>query len=287
VILPWEFGPIPRDWREAIAASVDEVWVPSRHVRDGYAACGVDPARVQVVPNGIDPARFHPGLAPLELPGAPGGYRFLFLGGLLWRKGVDLLLEAYRLAFTARDDVTLVVKDFGRAGPYRPQEAEERVRAMAADPAGPRVAFLRDRLADADLPRLYASCDCLVHPYRGEGYGLTVAEAMACGRPAIVPAGGATADFCDEETALLVPSRPLTLDRTRVGDHELTGPVSVIEVGVIDLARRMREAYEHREAAAATGRRAAERMRTRHTWDHAASVAAGRLRALARAEALA
>jgi glycosyltransferase involved in cell wall biosynthesis len=284
VILPWEFGPIPRDWREAIVASVDEVWVPSRHVRDGYAASGLDPGRVHVVPNGIDPARFHPALAPLDLPGLPGGYRFLFLGGLLWRKGVDLLLEAYRLAFTARDDVTLVVKDFGRAGPYRPQEAEERVRAMAADPGGPRVAFLRERLADADLPRLYASCDCLVHPYRGEGYGLTVAEAMACGRPAIVPAGGATADFCDDETAMLVPSRPLTLDRTRVGDHELTGPVSVIEVGVVDLARRMREAYEDRAGAAAVGRRAAERMRAHHTWDHAAAVAARRLRALARGE---
>ena len=199
VALPWEFGAMPRDWRSAIHRDVDEVWACSRHLRDGYLASGLDPDLVRVVPHGVDPERFRPGLEPLPLPGVPGGYRFLFVGGLLWRKGIDLLLDAYRAAFTARDDVTLVIKDFGRGGPYQPQEAEERVRAMAADPSGPRVAFLRDRLSDDEIPRLYASCDCLVHPYRGEGYGLTVAEGMAAGLPVIVPEGGSTADFCDAE----------------------------------------------------------------------------------------
>jgi glycosyltransferase involved in cell wall biosynthesis len=281
VALPWEFGPIPRDWRRAIEDGVDEVWACSTHVRDGYVASGLDPDLVRVVPHGVDPLRYRPGLEPLPLPGVGPGFRFLFVGGLLWRKGADLLLDAYRAAFTRDDDVTLIVKDFGRGGPYQPQEAEERVRAMAADPRGPRVHFMRDRLPDDDVPRLYASADCLVHPYRGEGYGLTVAEAMACGLPVIVPEGGSTADFCDARTALLVPSHPLVLDRTRVGDLELTGPVSVIEVLALDLARRMRDAYERRDEARAVGRRAAEHIRSRHTWDDAARIAADRLRALA------
>lgn len=281
VALPWEFGAMPRDWRSAIHRDVDEVWACSRHLRDGYLASGLDPDLVRVVPHGIDPARFRPGLEPLPLPGVPGGYRFLFVGGLLWRKGIDLLLDAYRSAFTGRDDVTLVIKDFGRGGPYQPQEAEERVRAMAADPSGPRVAFLRDRLTDEEIPRLYASCDCLVHPYRGEGYGLTVAEGMAAGLPVIVPEGGSTADFCDADTALLVPSHPLVLDRTRVGDLDLVGRVSVIEVLALDLAQRMRDAYEDRDAARAMGARASAHVRAHHTWDAAAAVAAERLRALA------
>ncbi len=280
VALPWEFGAMPRDWRSAIHRDVDEVWACSRHLRDGYLASGLDPERVRVVPHGVDHHRFRPGLAPLALPGVPGGFRFLFVGGLLWRKGIDLLLDAYAAAFTARDDVTLVIKDFGRGGPYQPQEAEERVRAMAADRDGPRVAFLRDRLTDDEIPRLYASCDCLVHPYRGEGYGLTVAEGMAVGLPVIVPEGGSTADFCDEATALLVPSHPLVLDRTRVGDLDLVGRVSVIEVLALDLAQRMREAYERPEAAGEVGRRASAHIRTHHTWDAAAAVAARRLREL-------
>ncbi len=282
VALPWEFGPIPRDWRRAIEdGGVDEVWACSHHLRDHYLRSGLDPAIVHMVPHGIDPGRYRPGLEPLALPERTSGYRFLFVGGLLWRKGIDILLDAYRAAFTAADDVTLVVKDFGRGGPYQPQDAEARVREMAADPRGPRVEFLRDRLSDDEIPRLYASCDCLVHPYRGEGYGLTVAEGMACGLPVIVPEGGSTADFCDADTALLVPSHPLVLDRTRVGDLDLTGPVTVIEVLALDLAARMRDAYERREEAAAVGERASAHVRSRHTWDAAAAVAARRLRALA------
>jgi glycosyltransferase involved in cell wall biosynthesis len=142
------------------------------------------------------------------------------------------------------------------------------------------VAFLRDRLSDDEIPRLYASCDCLVHPYRGEGYGLTVAEGMAAGLPVIVPEGGSTADFCDAATALLVPSHPLVLDRTRVGDLDLVGRVSVIEVLALDLAQRMREAFDDRDAARAVGRRASAHIRANHSWDAAAAIAAERLRAL-------
>jgi hypothetical protein len=66
-----------------------------------------------------------------------------------------------------------------------------------------------------------------------------------------------------------------------VGDLDLTGPVTVIEVLALDLAARMRDAYERREEAAAVGERASAHVRSRHTWDAAAAVAARRLRALA------
>ncbi len=281
VALPWEFGPIPRDWLRAInEGGVDEVWACSHHLRDAYLSSGLGPEVVHMVPHGIDPLRFRPGLEPLAMPGVSGGYRFLFVGGLLWRKGIDILLDAYRAAFDASEDVTLVVKDFGRGGPYQPQDAEERVRRMSADRSGPRVEFLRERLSDDEIPRLYASCDCLVHPYRGEGYGLTVAEGMACGLPVIVPAGGSTADFCDTDTALLVPSYSPALEATRVGDLELTGPVRIMEVLPLDLAQRMRDAYEGREAAREMGRRASAHMHANHTWDDAAAIAAERLRTL-------
>ena len=52
--------------------------------------------------------------------------RFLFVGGLIWRKGPDVLLEAWTAAFAGRDDVTLVIKDFGADGVYRGADRERR-----------------------------------------------------------------------------------------------------------------------------------------------------------------
>ena len=45
-------------------------------------------------------------------------------------------------------------------------------------------------LNDQEMAGLYAACDCLAHPYRGEGFALPVVEAMACGLPAIVTGAG-------------------------------------------------------------------------------------------------
>ena len=104
VIQPWEFGAIPSEWVDPIRRNVDEVWVPSEYVRRMYVAGGVDPDRVAVVPNGVDLELFRPEGPKLELD-VPEGTRFLFVGGLIERKGPDLLLAAYLDAFDGRDDV--------------------------------------------------------------------------------------------------------------------------------------------------------------------------------------
>jgi glycosyltransferase involved in cell wall biosynthesis len=45
---------------------------------------------------------------------------------------------------------------------------------------------------------LYKNCHVVIHPYRGEGFGMHIQEAMACGCVPIVTAGGSTDDFvCD------------------------------------------------------------------------------------------
>src|ERR1700682_4443711 len=59
-IQPWEMGAAPRVFAEELAARADEVWCYSRYVQDIYLAAGFAPARVHVIPLGIDPAVFHP-----------------------------------------------------------------------------------------------------------------------------------------------------------------------------------------------------------------------------------
>src|SRR5262249_25339718 len=186
---PWEYGRLPRAWVEPIVAVVDEVWAYSRSVERAYLASGIPAEKVRVVPPGVDPDRFRPGLDPLPL-GTAKRVKLLYLGGTIRRKGFDALLAAYRRAFTADDAVCLVVKDLGAGTFYRGQTAGGLVETHRADPAAPAVEYLSADLTEEDLPRLYAACDVLAMPYRAEGFCLPVLEAMACGLPVVVTAGG-------------------------------------------------------------------------------------------------
>ena len=78
--------------------------------------------------------------------------------------------------------------------------------AAQAQPNAPEILYLNEELPPDSLPGLYTACDCLVLPYRGEGFGLPVPEAMACGLPVIVTAGGATDDFVRDDFAWRIPA---------------------------------------------------------------------------------
>ena len=70
----------------------------------------------------------------------------------------------------------------------------------------PEIEYLSGEWPSEDVAALFRSCDVLVHPYRGEGFGLPMLEAMACGLPVIATDYGAGLDFCDETTGWLVPA---------------------------------------------------------------------------------
>ncbi len=283
IIQPWEFGSLPKPWVEVMSTQVDEIWVPSTYVRNCYIKSGVPADRVHVVPNGVDPERFHPETPPLDLARfglPPKGFRFLFVGGTIWRKGIDLLLQAYLKTFTRTDDVSLVIKDMGGRSFYRGQTFEQEIRRLQAMPEAPPILYLDQDLLPDQLPGLYTACDCLVHPYRGEGFGLPIAEAMACGLPVIVTNYGAALDFCDAEVAYLIPAPPKRLPERRIGDLETVDFPWLAEPDGEALARLMREVYENPEGARTKGRKASQRIRTDFTWERAAEKAMVRLRVL-------
>jgi glycosyltransferase involved in cell wall biosynthesis/ubiquinone/menaquinone biosynthesis C-methylase UbiE len=286
-ILPWEYGTLPRSWIEGLhAGGADEVWVPSSYCRTMFLDAGFDAHRVAVVPNGVDPERFSPDrpIAPYPLPTAKTT-KLLFVGGMLPRKGVDALLAAYRRAFTKDDDVTLVLKLLGTKTFYQlDDDATGLLREVAADRRAAEVVVLDEELGDEDVVRLYRSCDALAFPYRGEGFGLPMLEAMACGLPVIATAGGAADDFLTGEVAYRIPAERRVLRGAFRGEM-LAGEGWWLEPDVDDLAATLRHVAAHPEEARAKGRAGAERARSAWTWERAAEIAAERLRALVRARA--
>ena len=220
---------------------------------------------------GIDPGVFNPD-GPRYPVTSGKTFRFLFVGGVSLRKGTDLLLDAYRKAFTRDDDVCLVLKDHSRDLFYRENHARDRIAELRADSVAPEVVHLDDFLPEPELAALYRSCDAAVFPYRAEGFCLPILEAMACGTPAIVPDFGACLDFCTADTSYLVKARRIRAPVARsfsvaLGFEEVLSEVDFCEVPVDRLVQTLQavpqEAAAERRRKAEAGVLASRRM----TWE--------------------
>jgi glycosyltransferase involved in cell wall biosynthesis len=278
----WEYGAIPREWFIPLKEEVDEIWVYSSYNKECYVRCGIPEEKVQVIPLGVDDSVFRPEAAPMRVGTA--GFCFLFVGGTIVRKGIDLLLQAYLDEFTADDDVCLVIKDNGAGSFYKGMTFQTAIREAGSRPISPRIVYLDQHLSETEMAGLYAGCDCLVHPYRGEGFGLPIAEAMACGLPVIVPDKGPSRDLCDGRTAFLLPAEEVGLPKRETGLPETVEPPWWLSVDKHDLQEAMRFASENRSIVKAMGQTASERMRSAFTWKHSAEAVLGRLLSLAEKE---
>ncbi len=145
----------------------------------------VDPAKVRVVPNGIDPARVE-GAEPLDVrefgldPQAP----IIAVIGLVYAaKGQDLAIEALAMPGLERAQL-LVVGPPGADGALEALQARARELGVAQ-----RVVCTGAR---RDVPRILATATCLLLPSRWEGLPYVVLEAMAARLPVVAtPVDGA------------------------------------------------------------------------------------------------
>gem|GEM_PF-2015213 len=275
VMQPYEFGALPRRLLVAFERA-DEVWTPSSASRQAFVRSGIPPEKVQIIPNGVNPERFRP-TGPLRPLPTQKHFRFLFVGGTTFRKGIDILLRAYARAFTAEDDVCLVIKAFGQESVYRGSTMEELIERFRQMAGAPEIVLLSERLSDEEMPELYRACTVFVSPYRGEGFSLPTLEAMACGLPVVVTAGGATDDFVDESVGWRIPARRRSLGWS-IDGMETAAEAFVLEPDELALARLLRELYEHPEQLFLKGLNASYRARSQWNWKRAA------LRLLARVD---
>jgi glycosyltransferase involved in cell wall biosynthesis len=285
VIQPWEYGSLPVEWVQQVNDLADEVWAPSSFVRDLYIGSGVDRNRVHVIPNGVDTTLFAPNTSPLPIRSRKK-FRFLFVGGTIARKGIDLLLEAYLQSFSADDDVTLIVKDMGAGNIYQGQGVGDRIRQIQQDPRTPEIVYLDQDLNARDIAALYTACHCLVHPYRGEGFALPVLEAMSCGLPVIVTAGGATDDFVDDSVGYRIPARRQVFGNREISGMKTVGDLWMLEPDPQKLSEWMAHVFCHREEAQEKGRLGRRRAETEWTWKHASQRALERINHLRQAPVL-
>lgn len=162
-----------------------------------------DPQRVRVVPLGVDLTRFRPSSAHAlrrDLGLADGDVVLLYVGFCTPRKGLEHLARAMQ---SLPPNVKLVV--VGR------WEAEYRARfdRILGEARG-RV-IVRGYVADEELPQYYSMADVFVFPSLLEGFGLPLAEALACGTPVVATQGSAVPEVVGPGGRLVPPRDPEAL----------------------------------------------------------------------------
>lgn len=172
-------------WKDEELRLADFVFVPSQHVRRTLS--GVVPEdRIRVINYGAPPVRHR----PFRAPNANHPLRVLFVGTLSQHKGIGYLLNAVK-ALGSRVEVTLVGRRF------RPN--------TQVDEACSRWRWF-ETLPHSKVLETMEQADVLALPSFGEGFGLVVTEAMACGLPVIVtPNVGAGDLIRDGREGFLVP----------------------------------------------------------------------------------
>jgi glycosyltransferase involved in cell wall biosynthesis len=241
----WETDRIPDRWAPSFEL-VDEIWVYSSYVAENLRR--VSPVPVVAVPPPVVAPDPQGAVADV---GVPPGFRFLFMFDFLstiQRKNPVGLIEAFRSAFSPGEGPQLVVKTIN--GRHR-FEALEEVRWAAR--GRPDVHIVDLSLSPRERDALLVDCDCYVSLHRSEGFGLTLAECMALGKPVIGTAYSATTDFMTEEN-----SYPVSHGMTRVGaDCEIyPADGNWAEPDLDEAARLMRHVVENPDDARKRGERA-------------------------------
>jgi glycosyltransferase involved in cell wall biosynthesis len=202
----------------------DYLVAPSGFVLDCLADNGVPEERLVKIPYGTEP--------PAEVAPRDSGdiFRALFVGTIGRRKGVDVLLEAWRKLALPRSELVVV----GGATPSNAALLQNR-------PTSCRWVGIVTR---RELPDLFGQCDVFVFPTRAEGSALVTYQAMGEGRVVVTtPAAGSV--ITDGADGLIIP----------VDDPDA-------------LAEQLLRLYEQPELRRELGARARETILARYTWAH-------------------
>jgi len=252
-IVPFETTRIPASWVPRLN-KLDALLVPCKQnvqmMRDSGVTIPID-----IIYWGVDPKYFHP--IPREDDGL---FTFGTHGALSYRKGTDILVEAFRKAFPMYSfpDVRLICKTSKNVFPFMPQQDGKKI--------DNRISVIGTCEQEELEKKFFSKIDVGVYPFAGEGFGLCPLETMAVGRPVIITGWSGPMDYFKPEAGWtldykMVPAKSFTEKEYKEDCGEWAQP------DINDLIEKMRYAYYHREEVKQKGDFAAQYVANEWTWD--------------------
>ncbi len=259
----YEFDRVPRQWAAQLRKP-ELILVPSTHNRRVISDATFRP--VEVCPAGVDSQLFSFKERTMSEP-----FLFLFVGAKNPRKGTYYVAKAWALWNERYPELAersiLIMKETEKGVK---QELRQVTQNAYVDT---RILPLDEQDAiERDLPSLvslYHAAHCFLFPTMGEGFGLTLAEAMATGLPCVYTPWSGTEDIGEELLAY-----PIRFGMKRIEFRHPSGvtvdPVFAAEPDVESIVEQMHRVFTNYEEALERGRIAAIKMREHFTWDRAA-----------------
>jgi len=193
-------------------SACDEVWVVSRGAGENLRSLGYE-GEYRVMENGVDVPR---GAADARLvEQATGGYdlprttpTFLFVGRLMWYKGLRIILDALKLLRESGLDFRMAFVGDGTDG--------NEVRAYAGELGLTDRCFFTGAIADRETIRAwYSRADLFLFPSTFDTNGLVVREAAACGTATVMVAGSCAAEgVSDGQNGFFIEENAASLAET-------------------------------------------------------------------------
>jgi len=246
-------------WNQLINR-VNKLFVPSEATRNLFKWNDVL-IPIEVIPYGV---------SEIYKPGAEPSGTYTFLSVNSWgndgdRKGTDLLIKAFDEEFK-EEDVRLILK----IGTFWQGKIDYEQKILSILGHKNDKIIVNDKyVPEKELLSYYQKANCFVSPTRGESFGLTIINAMACGLPVIVTKdiNSGHMDFCKGKDSVLWIDAPTV----KQGDRKFYAEGNMLaEPDLNSLKKQMRFAFENHKDLKEKALKVSEDIRKNWTWENTA-----------------